>query len=122
MQVQLIGDGPKNVTVWIRGRFTADPSPIELFGLKDMSPPPVSVVLASVVWCLEEKAVATLWAGVGQDEEPLFIMESRNSIRPDHPLPMPKEWGGKFYLLPQDGERCKGKVYWVILDFDKVLR
>lgn len=124
MHVQLIGDGPKNVTVWIRGRFPAEPSPIELFGLEDMRPPAKGVTLGSALWCIEEKAGGELWAGEeGEWENFLLVMESRNGLRPDHPLPMPKRWNGRFYLVPLlPMERCAGKLFWLILDFDKVLR
>jgi len=122
-EIRIVGDGEKNVTVWVRGEFATD-KPIELFAVGDMVPVPKSLVLGSVIWCIEEKAKCCLWAGDGSHPgQMLLFMESRNSIRLDRPIQMPPEWDGAFYLSPRgEFERSRGLLYWIVLDFDKVRR
>lgn len=127
MLVQILKDGPKNLTIAVRGIMGEDFDPLEILDIRKTAPPSEGwkgVRLDSAVWLVQEKATLRLWWSKDQGVKDLiFPMESRNSVRLDEGLPSPRiiapgEWPGKIWL---SGKRNMDadKAYFFILDLDK---
>jgi len=125
--VQLIKEGPKNLSVLVRGITKKDFTPVPILELDKLEPPREGwkgLRLDSAVWAIQEKMGLYLWWEDPKGEEALVLpMESRNSVRFDEGIPSPRVengWAGKMYLSSfrcEDGPLPKG--FFVLLDFDK---
>jgi hypothetical protein len=110
IQISQRASGQRNVTfnVWGFTQPEAEPFEIDLKveGLK----------LSSLVWLIEEKMGIYLCKKRGEIWLP---MESRNSIRFDHALPV---GGVKLYLDPfanQELGQMRNRSFFLVLDFDR---
>jgi hypothetical protein len=125
LEIQQLGDSSKNVTVWVRGETVPG----------DLQKPPVpfldiikiatdargkaarTLILASALWLVQEKAGLYVLTDTEMTPVSLFmLMESRNFIRLDRPLPL-EHWTGKLFLKPFAVN--EPKWFWFQLDFDK---
>lgn len=80
--------------------------------------PAAPMRLESVVWVIQEKlGVELYW----DQDRPLWIMESRNSMRFDRGIPSPKDWGGSMWIrtVGFNNPVTETKLFFFVLDFDK---
>jgi hypothetical protein len=129
MRIQTIKDGPKNVSVTVKGFCGGNFSPALILDITKLAAPTVGwkgLRLDSAVWAIQEKMGLYLWWGDKGDSESLLVlpMESRNAMRFDEGIPSPRisdGWEGKVYLsnfkFATVGE--KFAAFFVLLDFDK---
>lgn len=126
MKVQILKDGPKNLTILVKGIVTDDFGPEEVLDLDKIEGPSngwKGLRLDSALWLVQEKMTLTLWweKDPKKEENLALIMESRNGARFDEQIPSPRfkdDWQGKIYLI---GHRNSAdpKAFMFILDFDK---
>src|ERR1700730_3915732 len=127
MLVQIIKDGPKNLSLLVKGVVKKDFEPTPILELSKLTPTREGwkgLRLDSAVWVVQEKMGLPLWWEEPKSEAALVVtMESRNSMRFDEGIPSPrieKGWSGNMYLSSfgcENGPLPKG--FCVLLDFDK---
>lgn len=133
MIVRILKDGPKNLTILVKGIVKADFGPELILDLKKTqqpSEPLKGIRLDSAVWLIQEKMTLELWWGAHQadkvwtlrEEDLALVMESRNFVRLDDGLPSPRvkedKWDGKLYLTGRRNMDA-AKSFMFILDLDK---
>lgn len=102
--------GQRNVTFNVWGTVSVSDPPIEI-KLSDKG-----LKLSSLVWLIEEKMGLYL---VKNREEVWIPMESRNSIRFDHGLPVEED---TLWLVPFSNNDLGAKAdrsFFLVMDFDK---
>jgi len=102
--------GQRNVTFNIWGTISLSDAPIEVdLGVKGLK-------LSSLVWLIEEKMGLHICQKSGEMWIP---MESRNSVRFDHGLPVEDD---VLYLHPFSNNDLGGRLtrsFFLVMDFDK---
>lgn len=132
MLVQVLKEGPKNLSILVKGIVTEDFGPLEVLDISKLSKPSEGwkgLRLDSAVWLIQEKMTLSLWwdahkegdVYTTKEEDLALVMESRNSVRYDEGIPSPRitdKWPGKLYI---SGARNMDAVkhFTVVLDFDK---
>jgi|SRR5580700_639201 hypothetical protein len=121
-----IKDGPKNLTVLVKGISRESFGPELVFDLAKLQKPREGwkgLRLDSAIWIIQEKGGIGLWWGQDWSEENFFLlMESRNSFRPDTGISSPRMddgWGGKLFATGANRIAGAGMAYFFSLDFEK---
>ena|SRR5215468_10508271 len=127
MQTQIMKDGQKNFSVFIKGITKGDFSPTPILDISKISAPATGwkgLRLDAAVWAIQEKMGMNLWWNNPESETDLvFPLESRNSMRLDEGIPSPRiadGWRGILYLSSFRTLEVPGpKTFFILLDFDK---
>lgn len=124
---KIIKDGPKNFSLLVKGIVWEEFEPTPIIDIGKLEAPREGLKglrLDSAAWTVQEKMGLLLWWGEPKGEEDLiFPMESRNSLRFDDGLISPRKdkgWRGILYLSSfRVKEGPIPKSFLVLLDFDK---
>jgi hypothetical protein len=123
MIVQVIKDGPKNLSVLVRGLIRRDFKPTPIVELDKLTAPREGwkgLRLDSAVWAIQEKMGLYLWWEDGDGF--VLPMESRNAMRFDEGISSPRienGWKGKVWLSSFKCDESRIMGFFVLLDFDK---
>lgn len=119
----ILSDSSKNLKAIVRGFFTSDLiEPTVVLDLDKLKDSPQHIRIDSLWWLMEEKMGLRLWWDNGQL---LVPMESRNSMRFDHPLSSreltSEKWTRKLYITSHSIESglTKQKYFTFGLDAEK---
>lgn len=128
LHTQILGDGPQNVTLRIRGRAGFGIRPESgralCFEARQLQAGFRTLQLTSALWTLNEKMGLLLWTHEAAEDpaELLLLMESRNGLRPDRPYQLPADWDGRLWLEPFNLENATCGWFSFTLEMDKIGR
>jgi hypothetical protein len=119
LAIEKLGDGDKNVTVWVRGEFAEAERSFVVLDIGDLRPRPKVLSLASLVWCMEDKLCTALWLDERRRDpaDLLAFMESRHKLELSRPIVLKDV--DKLWLERVGPDNFKGSLFWLVLDFDK---
>ena len=119
LAIEKLGDGDKNVTVWVRGEFAETERSFVVLDIEDLRPRPKVLSLASLVWCMEDKLCTWLWLRETNRTvvDLLAFMESRHKIELSRPIVLKDV--ERIWLERRVDDKMRGTAFWLVLDFDK---
>jgi hypothetical protein len=119
LAIEKLGDGDKNVTVWVRGEFAETERLLVVLDIGDLRPRPKVLSLASLMWCMEDKLCTALWLDERRRDpaDLLAFMESRHKIELSRPIVLKDV--ERIWLERRVDDKMRGSAFWLVLDFDK---